>query len=1183
MADEQRLFEVASTTLHRGVHLIEASAGTGKTYTIGMLVLRFIAEKNIPIEEILLVTFTRAATAELADRVRLRLTQARDLLEGKTTSGDETMLRWAATLDERGRALKNLRQALIDVDRAPIFTIHGFCQRMLQEQTLESGQLFHAELLPDNEKLEQMVVSDYWRQRIYFLSRLQANIVLAHYPSPTALFRSVGPLSQNLMTIKPRQAELESAARQVEKCYEEVAAWWQENGRTLHEALAGMVADGLFKKDFTTTFDHWWYGLNHYFHDPETLFPDKLKTLLPEELANEFNGNKVRGAKKAEALELLPLPEKELSNFLETINELLLCLRVDFAHSFLAQTEKRMLEANTMAYDDLIIRLQRAVSGDTGEELVRLLRRRFSAAVIDEFQDTDNIQWQIFQTIFAGAHHFLYLIGDPKQAIYRFRGADIHTYFEAKRSAAEILTLAKNYRSHPGVIEGVNTLFSKRNRPFLFEQEKLDFSPAIPALGADEVFLQSGEKVLANMVYCQLDEAATQKDATWSTGEAARAIQHHIVNEINHLFERNTKVVKQKESRMLQCSDIAILVRTHNQAEEYRSLLGEVGIPAVTAGKLSVFQSVEAGEFYQLLDALVHPHDVGLFKRAMTISWLGYSGNELHRFWQDDQLFDHYFTRFQEYGLNWHQQGVLLTLNHFLEHEGVLTTLGTGVYSERKITNIYHLAELLQKAEDDNMFSPRQLLQWLRRQLDQPTTENELRLESDEEAVRIVTMHASKGLEYPVVFCPALWHRTSQLEKQHERIVCREDAGLVLDLGSTRFNERKEAILFEEMAEELRLCYVAVTRAKLRCYIVWCDSRGRKGGAADAFASGLGYLLFPEGRIGFGQQQEVLKEMGRNPFCMYQLIDSEPILKIPSPRVKDTAGSFVKKIRKRLPLSAGYHMTSYSALVSGGGNDKDDESSFEPFGISPIHSIADSGPPVPFADLPSGPNFGNVVHDILESIPFFALTQTDGHKEEIVAICRKYGVEVDLPQLLNMLSCVVSTPLVSADHQKDPPPTLAQLAKDDCKKEMGFYFHLSGGSTADINRLLRDVKTVKRINERDLRGYLTGFIDLVFVYDQTFYIVDYKTNNLGDGGDSYERDNLITAMADHNYGLQYYLYTLVIDRYLKNVLPSYDYDVHFGGIFYLFVRGMNGGKRGIFYDKPERTRLAELARCFEVR
>ena len=1182
MAAEQRIFQVASSPLQRDIHLIEASAGTGKTYAIAMLVLRFVAELGIPIEEILLVTFTRAATAELAERVRARLIQARDLLERREGDADQTLLSWAETLADRERALVNLRQALVDIDRAPIFTIHGFCQRMLQEQTLESGQLFHTELVPENQKLQEMVVADYWRQHIYVLPRLQANVVLAYYSAPAKLSSSVGPLSQSLVAIEPQEEEVELAGQKLAQLYTELATWWQEDGAVLHDTLVKLIEEGVFKKDFTGKFDRWWAALNRYLQDSQSTFPKDLNLLERDELAKQLNGNKVRGARRAELLGQLPLPGKHLSSYVAAVDELLLAVRTNYCHYFLAETQRQMVEANIMAYDDLILLLHRAVTGTEADGLIHLLRRRFSAAVIDEFQDTDNLQWQIFHTVFAGGSHFLYLIGDPKQAIYKFRGADIHSYFQAKGSAAQILTLDKNYRSHPNIVAGVNSLFCRRSQPFLFDKKKLDFSPARSALTGDEVRLYQNDESFASMVYCQLEEAPGQKEGTWSSGEAASAVMQHIVAEIGALLENKTKVAEKQESRTLQPSDIAILVRTHNQAEEYRKLLGQVGIPAVTASKLSVFQSVEASELEQLLDALAHPDDLGLFKRAMTISWLGYSGTELHGLWQDEQLFDHYYARFQEYALSWRQQGLLLMLNHFLEYEGVLTTLGGGEQSERRITNIYHLAELLQEAEEEQMFGPQQLLQWFRHHLEHLLGEYEQRLESDEEAVRIITMHASKGLEYPVVFCPSLWYRSSRLEGEQEHIVCREENGLVLDLGSERFEQRKEAMLVEEMAEELRLCYVSVTRAKLRCYIIWCDHKGRKGGPADSFHSGLGYLLFPEGRVSFAEQQRVLKELSGNDSGAYQLVSATTRLKSFSFQGSDPDDTLKRRIVRRGPLSASYHLTSYSALISGGAPDERSDSVAETGDHEPIVPVLED-PAIPFATLPSGPNFGNVVHDILESIPFAALEEPSGRQEEITTICRRYGVEVDLQVLLTMLRGVVTTPLTSAGKPAISAPSLAQLGEGDCRKEMGFYFHLARGSTADINRLLAEVNTVGMVNEREVRGYLIGFIDLVFVFENTFYIVDYKTNNLGATGESYNQQGLVSAMAEHNYGLQYYLYSLVIHRYLQNVLPEYDYDIHFGGIYYLFVRGMNGGNRGIFFDKPERARLMALAGCFAER
>lgn len=1191
------MFDAAETPLHVGVHLIEASAGTGKTYTIAMLVLRFVVEKAMNIEDILLVTFTRAATEELGGRIRLRLVEAKKLLQGETSAGDITLQRWAESIESPELALRRIQIALLDIDRASVFTIHGFCQRMLQEQALESSQLFDVELQPDLEIVRRSVAEDFWRKYIYSLPQRPCGVIFGHYRTPEQLYSTVKPVSERFTSIEPQTEGLEVAVDTLEASLRPLTDWWKKNGETLHAALQACIAEGKMKKQFCEDFAVWWQRLDCYFSGENETFFAEIWWLLRSNLAGQINGSKVRGAKKEELLDSLELPERECAAFQAAVNALLLSLRRDFADFLLAETEKRMIADNAMSYDDLIFRLSRALDG-TRRGMAELLGRRFQAAVIDEFQDTDALQWRIFHQVFGTGSHFLYLIGDPKQAIYKFRGADIHSYFQARRRADSTFTLHHNHRSHPGIVAAVNDLFASRPRPFFFEEDVLDFSPVEPARTATDGYLEKGGATggttdgttLPTVALCSLAPSAAAKDGRWSSSAAAEEIMGYVVAEIVALLNSPVQLGGKEEKRDLLPGDIAILVRRNRQAEEYQEALARVNVPAVLSSRRSVFTTEECTDMHLLLKALANPGNTGLMKRAMTLSWFGWNGDELYRIWQDEQLFDLHQARFHGYAEIWRNQGVLVMMNHLLDGEGVLATIGTSDdRAERRIANIHHLAELLQQAESDFLYGPLQLLHWLRRKMDVAGGEEELRLESDEDAVRLVTMHGAKGLEYPIVFCPSLWYRQTRLMREEHCISCHEEDGAVLDLGSDHFEERRQNALAEEMAEEMRLLYVALTRAKLRCYIMWCDVGGRSNGPADSFESGLGYLLYPHGRVALEEQQQRLQSLGEKDGVEYVLVQSESAGVAGHATGHTTnhtteyhgaaavAAELQGNRQRRRELSTDRQMTSYSALATS--TEK----------LRSVAILGDSeeqmdGGEIAFSSLPAGPQFGNVVHDILEKAPFAGLRWTMENRTLIEQICAKYMVTLDMELLQKMLATVVTTPLVPSAAGTTGEIlsfTLADIDTVKCIKEMEFYFHLYNSSTGHVNDILAGEQTVGFLSPRRLEGFLTGFVDLVFEHDGRFYIIDYKTNNLGDRADAYCEDRMIEEMAAHNYGLQYWLYSLVLHHYLKNFMPGYDYDVHFGGILYLFVRGMDGiSSRGVFHRKPEANTLERLGRCF---
>ncbi len=1170
MQIEPSVFDSARVELAQGINLIEASAGTGKTYAIAMLALRSVAELGIPIDKLLIVTFTKAATEELKARIRARLAQARDLLQGKTTDAkeDRTLESWVGSIQDRELALARLQLALYDIDRASIFTIHAFCQRMLQEQALECGQLFDVELLTNIEHIRNQVVDDYWRVHVYPLPPLPCSILTASFPTPEALSASVSGIPAGADRIEPAAAEPATAQDMLTTAYARMAAWWQRCSAELHPFFQQGVAEQKFKKDFCQNFTGWWQGLDEFFRGLNDGQPAGLFLLDRAGLTGELNGQKLRGEEKKNAyLASWTLPDNEITDLLTAIDGLLLSFRVGLAQELKTEVERRLFQRGTMSFDDLILRLSRALKEERGLELQRVLKERYKVALIDEFQDTDEAQWYIFQTLFGGGGHYLYLIGDPKQAIYKFRGADIFSYFKAKESADLYLTLDKNYRSHPHLVEEINRLFLSRPQPFGFPETIMGYHRVVPARSIEEGSLQKNVQALPALVHCQLQEA--DEGRSWSSSRAAEEILQFTVSEVLRLLEVENPVLlsAKGETRPVRPKDIAILVRTNEQAEHYRQSFAEVSIPAVVVSRRSVFQTDACQELFRLLEAIAAPGDIQLLKTAMTIRWFGLSGDELQRIWQDEGRFDGWHSRFQAYCKLWQEQGFLTMMNRFLTDEEILATLAKERSAERKIANIHHLLELIQTEESAENAGIGQTLQWLQTMMSggHGAEDVELRLESDEEAVRIVTMHRSKGLEYPIVFCPYLWSRSTRLRHEKSMISCHDqDHRLVVDLGSEQFEKRREKALAEELAEELRLVYVAVTRARLCCYVFWADVQKR----SDSFDSALGYLLFPGGSVDFQTQGAILQPSGDQRSVAHLIIPREQKERVPYIRGDSAAAELAPLPPSGRSLHSDWQMSSYSAMASL--SEYDDQ----PLPVGPTGETV----PIPCLDLPAGAGFGNVVHDILEAASFAVIAAGADQSEEVSRRCSRYGVKAEDKTLQRLLHNIVTTPLTL---DTGTPFNLAALAEERCIKEMPFYFHPDRISTLEINTILADEPAVTPLSHKVMQGYLTGFVDLFCEHAGKYYLLDYKTNYLGNHLSDYLPGNLVRAMAAHNYGLQYWIYTLVLHRHLQNVQPEYDYQRHFGGVMYLFVRGMipTIPGSGVYFTLPDKDLLERLNLC----
>ncbi|MCP4340282.1 MAG: exodeoxyribonuclease V subunit beta [Desulfobulbaceae bacterium] len=1184
MPSDYEIFDAARHKLTRGINIVEASAGTGKTYAIGMLVLRALVELRVPIDKILIVTFTKAATEELKARIRSRLVEARELFrveaELNEREVDKTLFDWILTIKDRKSALNRLQLALYDIDQAGIFTIHGFCQRMLVEQALESGQLFDVELLADINHVRNEVADDFWRTRIYSLAPLPCSLLSGCFATPEKLLASITAALSESGQVEPRVGSVDDVLLQLNKTMENLRSWWSEHSTNLYHCFSASLPEGSFKKPFSEGFEDWFQSLSSFFSGKNIAVPDNLHLLSRDSLTGELNGSRIRGdAKKLAYLANWPLPDNEIEPLLASINDLILTFRVKLAEELPVEVSRRLEQQGTIGFNDLILSLSKALKGDRGSYLKQVIGDRFSVALIDEFQDTDSSQWHIFSTLFGGTGHYLYLIGDPKQAIYKFRGADIHSYFLAREAASQLLTLERNYRSHPFLVDEVNRLFSSRTNPFFFDEKTLDYRPVKAAKIEEDADLVKGSESLAGMVYCSLPTEPNDKNGRWTSGKAASEFRRFIVSEIGRLLAPEDPVLLKNSDqlppmRSLAPHDIAILVRSNRQAEEYRQALSETSIPAVIGSRQSVFETNECREMLLLLQAIALPVDTGRLKTAMTIRWFGFSGNRLHKLWQDEERLSQLHSRFLQYNQRWQEQGFLTMMNGLLVAEDVLPTLASGRMAERIIANIYHLLELVQEQEIAENLGIGQILQWLRKMMrGELRAENgELFLESDKDAVRIVTMHSAKGLEYPVVFCPYLWYSSDRIKGEKYQIRCHDEAHqIVIDLGSNLFGVRKDQAAQEEMAEDLRLLYVALTRAKIRCYVSWADVK-KSGSVGDSFNSALGYLLFKDGKLDCQGQQVKFAELAHEKSAQHvALILGEPTANYQRIIEEVELTPMASSARS---LHTDWQMSSFSAMASLSEYDHEyDVVTLTDAGESKAGSKSTTT--VPVTGLPAGPNFGNVIHDLLESLSFSAIAMQE--QDEILVDllrqkCLRYGVDAVAGDVKKLLEMVVTTSLAKGSY------CLSMLSDNVCLKEMGFYFHLSRLVTDQINTILADEPTVTRLGYKVMRGYLTGFVDLICEYGGKYYILDYKTNFLGESMADYGPEKLIAAMQSHNYGLQYWIYTLVLHRHLQNLMPDYCYEQHFGGVMYLFVRGMSPDipGSGVFSTLPDYGKLLAL-------
>lgn len=1175
-------FDAASATLHPGVNVVEASAGTGKTWAIAMLVLRFVVERGVLVEELLVVSYTRAATQELRSRIRSRLLEARAILlgEDKGEGESEAVLSYLAHLPRRDEALERLELALLEMDRAAVFTIHGFCQRMLKEHALESGQLFDMELVADISKIRAELVADFWREQMYALDPLHCSLFLDHFSSPDALYQTVRGVSA-LDRIEPNMGiSVQDSLAEVDVALERVLLWWQVHSKTLAGRIRDAIEKGMFKKDLCVAFSSWWPDCERFFSGAEQRFPRHLEWLARDGLMGELNGSKLRGvAKKKDFLADFPLADAEIAPLLAASAQAILAMRLQLARQLQTGLRERLLAQGCFSFDDLARALAQALDGPGGDGLQEALASRFKVALIDEFQDTDAAQYRIFSGLFGGREksHFLYLIGDPKQAIYAFRGADIAAYFQARESADYFLGLGKNYRSNPSLVAAVNDLFSWRQGQDAFVSPELQYHSVAAAQDDDCWQLWQAGRPQTAMVYCSLDAPDSSASRSWTSGKIRVRLESYVVSEIQGILRDGFLVTEGGEKRAVNAGDIAILVHSHLQAESFQEALSLVRLPSVIYSKKSVYKTPECADLLLVAEAVAAPVDTRCLRAAMSCKWFGMGGKELYAAFQDEGVMESWIERFLEYRVLWQEKGILAMMNHLLVQESVFQTLCGLVRAERQISNIQHLLELLQEQEGRANCSFLHTLQYLAQEMESGAEHEgaELRLESDAQAIKVVTMHAVKGLQYPIVFCPYLWERRGFAQRDNNTISYHDQGHQrVSDLGSALFEERREAALREELAEEARLLYVAITRARCRCYVFWADVRGGRSSLSSRY-SALAWVLSLEDCQDIQQQQERIAAFCAGGAGELQVLTGDNEGGGLQSNERPQGPKLCGRTFSRVALSGEWLLTSYSALAGAGlgsgagarvlgeverGQELGDD-------MATIHT------------LPLGAGLGNVVHGLLEDFTFAKLAGEQGYEDECQAQCRRFGVSAESEPLMALLRDLTRSPLQGGSGTSSF--ALMDLKEQDLMKEMPFYFHLREGSTGKINEILSFSDVVHPIKERRLKGYLTGFIDLVCRHRGRYYIMDYKTNYLGDHFGAYDAAMLVPAMHAHNYGLQYWIYTLVLHRFLEATVSGYEYGEDFGGVFYLFARGMGIERpgNGVFFERPQLSVLDALSLC----
>jgi exodeoxyribonuclease V beta subunit len=1191
--DDLQLFDPIESPVAAGISLVEASAGTGKTYCITLAVLRLLLEpdesgRERTIGSILVVTFTNAATDELITRIRSILADAVGVFSGSITYED----RYAPLFALRDRygpdGLRRLRAALASLDQLAVFTIHGFCQRVLTECALESGMPYGAKLVEDERPLVERIAQDWWRRMMYGDDTLAAVAVRKGWKWSDFLDDLKNAQRWPDTRIDP-QIDIRNAQRDI---------------RSAMDALATVIDP----ESLSACLDSLTWLASAPLADPE-LRGEAVNSavalgsgdlagglLAVQQCTTSALRGHVRKASKVEKAAREGLAEQPVLLAIDCVaaalESLRLAMRVSFIETVsanvLAEKERRHL----LGFDDILRRLRDAIctEGPDGH-LATSIRRRYAAALIDEFQDTDPFQFPIFSTAFAGRP--LFLIGDPKQAIYGFRGADIFAYMKAAAEAERRFTLRSNWRSSQELVAGVNALFTQRANPFLYgeipyvtvEAAKKELKSPLPADGRGAVH------------WWYIDQ---EDGKPVNKGKAEARIHDALADEIVRLLRGG-----HADGSPFSPGRIAILVRGNREGQSVQKRLRRAGVPAILSGMGDILESPEMAEIERILDAVLRPNYGPAVRAALATELLGRDAASIHALsqpesegeWQDlvDDLVQARFV--------WERHGFMRMIQELLGRFEVSERLLAFADGERRVTNLRHAVELLHAVSVEERLSPVALPQWLSRaraRNEKDSDRTELRLESDADAVQVMTIHKSKGLEFDVVLCPSLW--LPWIRPDGDPVVVHEDDGVVFDHGSERNPERSRVANAERLAEELRLTYVALTRARFRSYVAWGAIEARKSDPWDArpaWASALGYLLRESEFDGSPADiaRSVENAEGESVSAWLDRLQSlaarcpEGVMTVEllaggsqRARWEGTPTTFVPSLqRERLPGAdqlETWRVASFTSLTAE--KQLEDPRDRADGATSAAHDL----PALPRSDImafPAGRQAGIALHDIFERLDFTAPSAST--VSVVTESLARHGFTrgIDDPCIRavdSMVARVLAAPLPGAGF------SLSQVRTESTLREWKFHLPLGLIERRTLFDLFdrhgdelarRYAPSLRALSPRRTYGFLTGVVDLVLEAEGRWHVLDWKSNHLGTDPAAYAPSALEPGMFDSHYVLQYHLYVTALHRFLRHRLPGYAYSTHMGNVWYAFLRGIDGAsEHGWFCHRPAESLIDSL-------
>ena len=1124
---EFKSFNASSVSL-AGSNLIEASAGTGKTYSIAILTLRLVLENKISINEILMVTFTKAAVAELEERIRLFIRQGYKVSRGEAIN-DSTI---TALVQEaiRHSGAKKVEQLLNDavllLDETAVLTIHSFCQETLNEFAFETGQLFGAELLQNTSGLLEEEINRFWREKITSIpSDLLQSLLSNQFSRSSIIAVANAHLEGNRYFIYDPKVEYTLSEQDyldyvlsLQQVNEQQATAWEELVQSVINDAENLKAKSesnghTRKANLPTLVDEPESFLDFIWMKRSTKYVNNLFPELLESLANYD--------------ELLKQEQNLIQELIRNLN----C----WAISEVAKgIENKKLFNNQLSFNDLIFKLHEALVKRENPELVSCLQQKYKAVFIDEFQDTDRMQYELFSSAF-GDDTILFYIGDPKQSIYAWRKADIFTYFKAKETVDHLYGMNQNYRSSAPLIKAMNQFFRPVDTFDTFHFKGADSS-------IDYIAVESPDSnIKGNLMVGDEIEVPISISESSNKDSILTAVAGQVVD----LLSSNTYFIQEKKcKRPVQPADIGVLVRSNREGQNIKAILSKYGIPAVTIGDAKVLQTDEARSLFFVLVAIVDI-SIASINKALLSPFTQFNDRDILSLDEEASI-----TLFRNYKIIWEKDGIYTALNTFIHDFNVKITLLSqhSESGERLLTNIFQLIELLHKTQNNKNLSPLELIAWLKRGMEGDEQEGddfEQRIESDEDSIKIVTIHKSKGLEYNIVLAPfldLLTYRTFTTCSYRDA-----ESGEYISIEMAALSEEQNEEYVRQLEQEnRRLIYVAITRAVYKCFIF---KNTLNKGPYNCTNSSLAPFINACDR----QENNLIRfsdELSVPAGYFYSQADPQEVVIRNKPVHFNLLQPYWRKMSYSM-LRADHELS----LKSKSDNHKEPYDQFI------------------FSQLTKGAKTGNMLHYLFENIAFNHDGRWNFAIENAIQRYAPLRAALYTPMFRLMLDQVLNASISVGEEVFK----LSDISTEHSIHELEFDFSVSSFQVTQLAMLSDDHIDVRVKDYSEIEGVMNGKIDLFFEHNGKYFVLDWKSNYLGDSVADYIPDRLAVAMNENNYHLQHLIYSLATKKYLESRLPNFDYETQFGGVIYLFLRGLRkNAETGVYTYKPSLEKMESL-------